>query len=77
MRAFSLRNAVAIVPVGKFPARVMVSGVITFKGTASLVMYAPATKLTAEEYLGTLRHEHIPRCRKRFPSGDFTWIQVR
>jgi hypothetical protein len=54
----------------------MVSGVICFEGTASLVAYPVGTRVDGTEYRATLAAEHIPAVRRVMEGDDFVFIHV-
>ena len=52
------------------------SAVITYHGTASLILLPADTTLTGKGYLEILKRDHIPAVRHHFQTNDFTWIHV-
>lgn len=64
---------------GKFPLSVKVSGVISFLGPVSLVVFNTTKHPTAKDYKELLLHEHIPALRSSFAQDNvatFTFIRV-
>ncbi|MFN7883361.1 MAG: hypothetical protein ACK5PF_10155 [bacterium] len=56
--------------------KVMVSGAISWQGKSRLVFMPCGLKITAGEYLDTLKRFHLKDVRALYGGNDFCWQQV-